>query len=220
MTIKTNEYKFIGYGSADIEVFNYTNFCSKFVKQPDFSFDILPGENRKQPSIVGEVAKTNENFKLLLDEIECYLNEYTHIEYVVAVIFLEQNVFNMRLIVAQRKTPQTFFANDSKECDFRAKKNFENKCNVDQHHQYSLKCNYESSHLIHMSKNEIEDIYNFEIICDETRTQANIDESIKFKIEIAPLLIGTPFASDRDYLQIIICKRILNSILSVFNMHI
>ena len=112
---KTDQYYFDGYGSADVQLFNYANCCSTFSKQPDFSFDIFPPGERRYPSIVGVVAKSNENFKLLLDEIECYLNDYTHIQYVIGIIFLDEGAFKIRFLVAERKSPQIFFEKDEKE---------------------------------------------------------------------------------------------------------
>ena len=116
--IKTDDYWFDGYGSSNIQLFNYGNRCPVFIKQPDFPFNIVPPQNRKHSSIVGEVARLNVNFKLFLDEIACYLNDFTHIQYFIGVIFLEQTTFKIRFVVAKRRTPQTISTSESESAAF------------------------------------------------------------------------------------------------------
>ena len=218
--LETNEYVFKGYGTADIMLYNYLNCCPQFIKQPDFSFNTSPPGKRKDASIVGEIARTNEDFKLLLDEIDCYLNEFTHIEYAIGLIFLEHNRFNIQFIVGKRRKLQKFFANSIEESDFIEEKKQQKKYTKEPTPKYKSNVNYDASELIKMKTKEIQEIYNFDIICNENRTEQNINTPIEFEIDVAALLNGTSFVSSTESMKITISPRILNSILIEFNRNI
>ena len=216
--IRTNEYHFIGFGSADVEVFNFKNCCSVFNKQPDFSFDILPSGNRKYPSIVGEVAKPNENFKMLLDEIDCYLNEYTHIQYVIGIIFFG-NSFNMRLIVAERRAYQMFFKDEYEKSSFPEEKRQlkDPECTVNDNRKRASKLDLNSNDLMKMRSDEIERYYNFNINVDEIRKQETTNSPIRFQLRTAPLFTGTTFASSIEFITISLEEEDLIAISNIYN---
>ena len=214
--LDTEEFEFESTGTSDIKLFNYLNCCPTFIKQPDLSFNIHPRRKRKDASIVGEIARSNEDFKLLLDEIDCYLNEFTHIAYAFGLIFLKQNIFNIQFIVGKRRKLQKFFAN-SEESDFIEEKKQQKNCTEETNPKYKSKVNYTASELIKMENQEIQKIYNFDIICNENRTEDNINKPIEFEIDVAPLLNGTLFVSNTESLKIIISNQVLNRILTEFN---
>ena len=217
---KTSKYFFDNCSSTDVQLFSFENCCPTFNKQPDFSFYIYPPGKRNYPSIVGEVAKTNENFKMLLDEIKCYLNEYTHIQYAIGIIFLEKHFFKMRFLVVERNSPQTFFENQEKEI---FKKKFQqkedSKCTNVPNDNYKSNTDYNSKELLEKETSELEEIYNFNIVFDATRTEENIHKEIKFNLRFGQLLEGTEFNSDLETIEIKISEEALRQILYCFDQY-
>ena len=135
---------------------------------------------------------------------------------------MEKDYFKIRFIVAQRRTPQKFFQSDSEKENFIKDKKEQKvpSCISNENFKYNESdINYSSDELKEMKSSDIEGIYTFNIICDEIRTEENIDDPIEFQLQAAPLCYGTSYNSDRENIHITITGAFLNDILLEFNLH-
>ena len=87
-------------------------------------------------------------------------------------------------------------------------------------HKYKSKFDIDSRILVNMDTQNIKQIYNFDVICDEVRTAENINLPIHFQLQVAPLLNGTSYTSTIEYIDITISRQILSNILNEFNRHL
>lgn len=142
------------------QVRNFNECGFTFIKKPDG--DIFTDDYwfDTPPLLVSEVAYTHESLDLLLREGEVYLNQYTHIRYVILLNIVSHNevVQSVRFILCARLEPeklakaQAIFSDQRKnDC----KKKFGN-----------FRLRY--GRLKQMNSQEIEQWYNFRIVADHT----------------------------------------------------
>ena len=84
-------------------------------------------------------------------------------------------------------------------------------------HKDTLSIDYSPKELIEMDARGIEEIYNFSLVCDQTRTKENIQEEINFELRLEPLLKGTSFNAEIETLAIEISDSVLQNMLNSFN---
>lgn len=105
-----------------VKNFNECGFC--FCKEPDGGLQLLHDSRRGQPVAAEEVGFTHEGQDLLLREAEVFLNQHTHVEYVLLVNTIARNsrVESIRFTLCSRhriqaqKTRQRLFRKPNPPC--------------------------------------------------------------------------------------------------------